>query len=503
SPGDVPEPGGHDFFLKYQFRPHLIYVGSSDAMLHAFFLVDTNVGGTVYTAGTEAFAFLAPDMMPAVRAQFVQGGQRPDPYEHIFGLADSPKAKTMCVSRCSDAANAVWKTLLIMPEGYGGGNTFMLDVTSPFGTSGLADPPVTVQWHTAYGASATTYGNLLGNTISLPAYYFNRNANLDDYRVGFASGYPVTDGSTTQGRSLVTASASTGTVLSHYDVAPAIACTQEYTALTDFATARDFATGQDDKLLAGYFGDTSGQLFRYMIDSGLTVDQSFTCNHPLHFSPTVVQLDRDATTTSYAHQIFPVQVTNSNLDLDTTSLPPSKMVIWKESVNTDANGNITGLVKDSGWVAGGQITLTVGNNNEICGATQIDANGVVTCKTPMPLGARPTATPLGILLADASGFEVFTMWYVASTDGCTRGQTYMTIHRIYGNNKVEQRMAAVVANEPVTSPVILGGRIYLFGSTGAVEVTGLNPDSVAPGRAIPPNAGIGQFLRYDWHEILQ
>ncbi len=502
SPGDSPEPGSHDFFLKYQNRPHLIYVGSSDGMLHAFFLVDTNIGGTVYPAGTEAFAFLPPDLMSVVRQQYAQGGQKPDPFAHIFGLADSPKAKSLCVQHCNDAATAVWKTLLIMPEGYGGGNTFMLDVTNPFSTTGLADPPINVQWHTGYGSSASTYNNLLGNTISLPAFFFNRTTNLDDYRVGFASGYPVTDGSTTQGRAIIVSSASTGGIISSNNVAPASTCSQEYTALTDFATARDFARGQDNKLLAGYFGDTSGQLFRYMADTGVTVDQAFTCDHPLHFSPTVVQLDRDATTTSYGHMIFPVQVTNSNLDLDTVGLPPSKMVFWKENVSTDSNGNVTSLVKDTNWAGVGQVTLTVGNNSEICGITQTDAHGVVTCQTAMPLGARPTATPLGVLLADASGFEVFTMWYVASPDGCTRGQTYLTLHRMYANGVAEQRAGILAAHEPVTSPVILGGRIYLFGSTGAIEITGLLPDSVSPGRAVPPNAGMGLFQRYNWSEIL-
>ena len=471
-------------------------------MLHAFFLVDTVVGGNTYPAGTEAFAFLPPDMMPVVRQLYGQGGQKPDPFAHIFGLADSPKAKTMCVQNCADAETAVWKTLLVMPEGYGGGNTFMLDVTAPFTGTGLADPPVTVRWHTGFGGSAGTYNTLLGNTISLPAFFFLRTSSMDDYRVGFASGYPVTEGSSTQGRSLVTASAATGAVIAHHAVAPASTCTQEYSAITDFATARDFARGQDNKLIAGYFGDTSGQLFRYTLTGGVTLDQSMTCNHPLHFSPTVVQLDRDAVTTSFGHQIFPVQVTNSNLDLDTVALPPSKMVFWKESANTDSNGNVTSVVKDTDWVEGGEITLTVGNDDEICGVTETDANGVVTCTTSMPLGARPTATPLGVLLADASGFEVMTMWYEASPDGCTRGKTYFTLHRIYGSGSVDQRFGKMVAEEPVTSPVILGGRIYLFGSTGAMEITGMVPSTVSPGRALPPNGGTGQFVRYNWSEIL-
>jgi hypothetical protein len=226
-----------------------------------------------------------------------------------------------------------------------------------------------------------------------------------------------------------------------------------------------------------------------------------TCNHPLHFSPTVVQLDRDATTTTHGHQIFPVQVTNSNLDLDTTNLPPSKMVFWKEDAQSDTGGNITGIVKDTSWGNGGQITLTVGIDNEICGVTQTDTHGNVTCKTSLPLTARPTSTPLGLLLADASGFQVMTMWYVPAVDGCTRGQTYLTIHQMSATGIVSQRLGADVAAEPVTSPVILGGRIYLFGSGGAVDITSLVPDAVTAGRAIPPNGGKGTFTRFSWSEV--
>jgi hypothetical protein len=344
---------------------------------------------------------------------------------------------------------------------------------------------------------------LLGNTISLPAFFLNRTTAMDDYRVVFASGYSVTDGSTTQGRSLVTASAVTGNIVSTNAVTPAATCAQEYTALTDVATARDFAKGQDNKLIAGYLGDTSGQLFRFLLGSGTSVDQSFGCDHPLHFSPTVVQLDRDSYTSAFAHQIFPVQVTNSNLDIETAALPASKMVFWKENVQTDSFGNLGSVTKDTTWGNGGQITLTVGNDNEICGVTQVDPDGKVSCTGSLPAGARPTSTPVGLLLADGSGFEVMTMWYVFSPDGCTRGQTYFTIHRISATGTVSQRLGVSVANEPVTSPVILGGRVFIFGSSGATEISSLVPDTISVGRATPPNAGAGLYRRFSWSEVLE
>jgi len=504
SPGDIPQPGGHAFYLQHQNRPHLIYVGASDGLLHAFFLQDTTIGSTTFQAGTEAFAFLPPDMMTAVRNQYSQGGQKPDPRTFIFGLADSPKVKSLCVQNCSSAATAVWKTLLVMPEGYGGSNTFMLDVTSPFSPSGIADPPVTVQWHTGYGSSAATYRNLLGNTISLPAFFFNKTTEMDDYRIAFTSGYPVTHGSMTQGRAMITASAANGSIITSHALTPGSTCAQEYSALTDFATARDFAKNQANKLVAGYFGDTSGQLFRYLVGSAPTVAQSFTCNYPLHFSPTVVQLDRDSLVSGFSHQIFPVQVTNSNLDLDTAALPASTMVFLKETATADDDGNITSVAKDESFGNGGQITLTVGVDNQICGVTQTDAHGVVTCLTPMPATARPTSTPLGILLADASGFEILTMWYVPPVDACTRGQTYLTIHRMTASTgTITQKLGAAVASEPVTSPIILGGRVYIFGSSGAIEITNLMPSSIVAGRAVPTTtSATGNFIRYSWTEVL-
>jgi hypothetical protein len=376
-------------------------------------------------------------------------------------------------------------------------------VTAPFASNALADPPVRVQWHSGYGPSAATYDTLLGNTVSLPAFLFNKTSAMDDYRLAFVSGYPVTTGSTTQGRAAITASAATGAIRTTSTLTPAASCAQEYTALTDFAVARDFARAQDNKMVAGYFGDTSGQVHRFLLAGGIGRAQSLGCDHPLHFSPTVVQLDRDAVTSSFAHEIFPVQVTNSNLDRDTAALAPSKMVFWKEIVQTDTNGVVTDVVKDVNWGTSGQITLTVGVNDQICGVTQTDTNGVVTCQNPMPSTARPTSTPVGVLLRDASGFQVMTTWYVPAADGCTRGQSYLTVHQMTGGGTATQRVGAMVASEPVTSPVMLGGRIYIFGSSGAIDITKLIPDSVTPGRAVPPEAsGTAQFKQLAWWEVL-
>jgi hypothetical protein len=503
SPGDVPLPGGHAFFLKYMTRPHLIYVGSSDQMLHAFFLENTKVGTSTFIGGQEAFAFIPPDLLPNLRKLYAQGGQEINPFKHIFGLADSPKVKSLCVSGCTDDSTAVWKTLLIMPEGYGGSETFMLDVTNPFGTNGLNDPPVNVQWHTGYGSNAGTYNNILGDTISLPAFLLNKTTGLNDYRVIYASGYAITDPPNQQGRTLVMSSAIDGSVISTSSVSPA-PCSQEYAALTDVATARDFAKGQNDKLVAAYFGDTSGQLWRYTLGGGLTRAYNFTCDQPLHFSPTVVQLDRDSIYSTHAHEIYLVQVTNSNLDLDTVSKPASKLIFAKEKAVVDVNGNITDVATDTTWGTGGQIVLTTGTN-QICAVTHMASDGkTVVCDTVLPTNARPTSTPMGILKADASGFQVVTMWYSTPSDVCQLGKTYLTVHQMT-NNAVTQRAGYLVTStNPATSPVIISGRVFVFGGAGTFDnATTFLPDVISAGSAVESSPYSGQFTRFNWTEVLE
>jgi hypothetical protein len=523
-PGDIPLPGGHDFYVAHKDRPHLVYVGSSDGMLHAFFLEQTTLGSNTYPAGSEAFAFIPPEMLPVIKRLYAQGGQKTDPYHHVFGLADSPKAKSMCVSGCSDPTTAVWKTLLLMPEGYGGRETFMLDVTSPFSSTGVADPPVTVRWHTGYGSSAADYVDYLGNTISLPAFFMNKTSALDDTRVVFASGYATNPSKTNQGRTLITASAASGVIKNHFvldptqtaldSTPPAVDpdapdnsdCGIPYAALTDVATARDFGKDQNNRMLAAYFGDTYGRLWRYTLGSSLSQPAyNFGCGHPLHFSPTIVQLDRDDFNSSHAREIYPVVVTNSNLDLDTTDRVPSQMIFLKEIAQVDKDGNLTGVAQDMTWGNNtGRITLTVGNDAEICGVTHKDSvTKLITCTTSMPLAARPTSTPLGLLRGDASGFQVMTMWYVPAADGCTKGVTYLTIHEMTSGN-IDQLLGAAVAQEPVTSPVVLRGRIYLFGSSGAYDITNLASDTVVTtGRAIEPTSLGGNFARFNWTELFE
>jgi hypothetical protein len=450
-PGDSPLPGGHQFYVQHKDRPSLTYVGSNDGMLHAFFTKDTTIGGSSFPAGSEAFAYVPRDMLSKITQLYVQGGQKADPKKHIFGLANSAKVKNLCVSGCADSRTALWKTVLVMPQGWGGNQLFVLDVTNPFHSTGLHDPPFKVMWNSADGVQAPTYASALGLTLSVPAFMFNKTDAMNDYRLVFASGYGASGSN--QGRELVIASATTGAVLERKSASPSGSCAQDFTLLSDVATARNYAKGEAWRLAAAYVGDTWGNLWRYASNGDFRSVASFGCQHPLHFAPTVVQLDRD-NPNNKPGEIYVVQVTNSSLDPQTGAFSPSQMIILKDQM--DANGV---PAVDTSFGTEGRIIVP-----ELCAELTGSA-----CTTPMPVNARPASTPMAVLKADGSGFKLFAMWYTPAAFECGKGQTFLTIHDV-ANGVVTQKVGVAVAPEAAMGTVFVGGKVFVASSTGVQDI---------------------------------
>jgi hypothetical protein len=404
--------------------------------------------------------------------------------------------KSVCVQSCDDPADAVWKTTLAMTEGWGGNGLFMLDVTNPLPASG---PPFHLLWSSSASNRASSYASALGLTVSVPAFTFIPGAGMNDHRLLLASGYPVDESSSTQGRSLVSASVQDGRLMTEQRITPSGgACPQEYTLLTDVATARlhmrdasGTANGRK-QLLAGYFGDTWGNLWRYSPASGGTqLVSAFGCDHPLHFSPTVVQLDADDPTNGNAGQVYLVQVTNSTLDRETEGYPASRMVILKEVVNGAGTPSI-----DSSFGSNGQVVLTGSNPRQLCAVSNISGD---SCLTALPATARPLATPTGLIKPDGTGFVLLSNWYVPAGDGCGKGATYLQIHDVSGST-VSLKQALRIADEPVVNPIIVNGLLMISASGGPLAVGGgvtLKVES-----ATQPLSNVGDpFQLSNWVEI--
>lgn len=481
-PGAETNDGGLAFAEKYKDRPHITYVGSDDGMLHAFHT------GT----GKEAFAYLPPQMLSTVTKLYAQGGQVPDPDAHIFGMASSPKVKTLCTANCNDKTAAVWKTVLSMTDGFGGSESFMLDITDP-----TASPPFNVMWHSSFNESASKYNTALGQTISVPAFFYNHTTGQDEYRLIFTSGYPVTTGSTDQGRWIVTANAATGEVIKQNKISAIGGCgtTPEFTMLTDVSTSRDYQV--KNQLLGAYAGDTWGNLWRFTMAGDPVSVMSLGCNQPLHYTPTVVQLDRDDAT-NHPREIFLVQATNSPLDDVTKDFAASRLVIRKEVYNAQTNT----LNVDSTFGSGGQITLTVGGSAQMCAVSNASGS---TCTTTLPAGSRPLGTPLAILKQDGTGFTIMSSWFTPDAQGCTKGTTYLQLHQINVNSgQVTLKQALKISDEPVSSPIVAGDKIVIMTSTGPVLLSGSITQSFVAGQSSPALNGspAEPFKILGWSESL-
>jgi hypothetical protein len=497
-------PGSAEFATAHAQRPPLIYVGSSNGMLHAFFATSTTIGASTYAGGKEAFAYIPPDMLPVITKLYAQNGQLPNPSAHVFGLANSPRVRDVCVSGCSAAATATWKSVLVMPEGHGGNRLFTLDVTQPFDAGGVKSattaPPVQILWHSDYVAGAATYASALGKTLSLPAFYLAKSATWGDQRMMFTSGY----GTGSQGTVLVNASALTGSILDTDTIAKTGACgagAQRFTLLGDVSTARNYDATDRFYMLAGYFGDTWGNLWRYLptfdgdgnaTNAGaVSLVESIGCAHPIHFAPTVVQLDR-LDPAIEPRSVFIAQVTNSSHDPDTGGFAASKLVIRKETLGASA------AEVDEDFGTAGRVSLSADQPSEICAVTA--ANG--SCSTPLPAGSRPAASPLGVLKGDGSGFLLLTPWLVPGANACAQTKTYLTLHEVTLTG-ASLKQAILLANEAVTNVMVLRGKVLYASSTqGIVDVSGRLSQRFESGAdATTPSTGTTTFQKTSWQEL--
>ena len=452
-----------------------------------------------------------------IRRLYAQGGQRPAPKDHLFGLANSAKVKKICVSNCSASSGHAEKILLVLPEGFGGNETFMLDITSPFGTSGVkntaADPPVQVRWHTEHAVPTDSdrlaNNTALGRTISVPGYYFGKSSAMDDYRLVAASGYTEAT-SSSAGLEIVTTNGWLGNVTSHVSTAglgggcskPKVDPT-EPTILADVAVASRQGKQDKSRIAAAYVGDTWGNLFRYvpaadaagMLGTAaptISLVESVGCSHPLHFAPTVVQLDL-FDSGNRPGEIFLVQLTNSASDPRTapvgSAFPASQMIIRKDVAQAGS-----AVAADADWGTGQRVVLSSDNSAQICGVWNAAAK---TCTTPLPGGARPLGSPTAVLRQDGDGFALITMWYWSDGNGCSRGKTFLTMHMVSAvDETVRQVHGEEVGTEPVIGAVFVGAKLVVVRQSGpkTVVLAGLN---VVP--AVASSTGT-RYRRTTWVE---
>jgi hypothetical protein len=516
-------------------RPNLLYVGGDDGMLHAFFAQPATLSlkysgaSLTFMGGEEAFAFIPNDMLSVITRQYAQGGQKisPDQASHIFGLAGSPKVKDLCKgSTCAKSDGSDWHTVLVMPEGIGGNKPFALDITGVIDQTNLLAQAPSLLWDPGIkmgSSDATTWDQSLGQTESIPAFYFNGyslSTGAADNRMVLASGYRTKAGSTydNQGLRILNVDAVTGAVNEYKNVSNSTSCSQTRAVLADIALARDYSSAQTaQNLRAGYVGDTWGNLYQYVPGQALYNPAlfQFGCGQPIHFAPAVVQLERANVNSPSKGLIYVVQVTNSNLDSATqpvsSAYPPSELVV------TRLNSASSPPAVDATFNTTGQIVLTLNSSattNRICLNTTIK-DGTITCPdgAVVPSTARPMGTPTAILRPDGLGFQVITTWYDATaiSNNCSSGHqfsvgtSYITVHEFDYNGAWYQIAGMTVAGSVVTGVAFAGTGLFVDGilnGGGGVAGQTIAGQTFGSAQQLANGSSLERYTRTNWTERL-
>ncbi|MBI4916007.1 MAG: hypothetical protein HY825_09165 [Acidobacteria bacterium] len=196
----------------YSGRHSVIWVGSSDGMLHAIDVID----------GAEILALIPPDQLAkqvqlhdtflthfdytAATDDYVTG-QLMTASNHVYGVASSPRfgdvwATTSTGWPCASGTGC-YKTVLLASEGPGGTGLYAFDVTHPYARDlnadgdtddqGEMDPnydasvPVKPLWGvTRDGAAGTTVNANLGSTWSVPAL---GGSSQSEWEIVFGAGW--------------------------------------------------------------------------------------------------------------------------------------------------------------------------------------------------------------------------------------------------------------------------------------------------------------------------
>ena len=524
-PGPSQLPGGTHFSNVYLNRPELVYLGADDGMLHAFYAAN----------GLEAFAFLPADMVPVVAKLYAQGGQRYSPNDHVWGLAGSPKVKNLCVENCgtpaknltcSDAADGVysdgcpkWKTILVMGAGMGGNRPFALDITDAAGSPSLKSD--SLLWHAGYTpTSGVLHSTSFGQTLSVPAFAYKRTTGEND--VLMVSGTASSNSTT-----LIDALAGTGAAATPATttVSGSSTCSQTFEVAADVAIARDnYGNPPDQNLLATYVADTSGTVHQYygssLTSDGTPTPISLGCTQPLHFSPAVVQLNRN-NKDSKDNTVFLAQVTNSILDPNTNDPNnPSELVVARLlSVVPSSGTTAPAPTKDTSFGTGGSITLAAGPSGQLCGVTATGRTSTdSSCGSggsTLPATARPTGTPVAVLRSDATGFQLYTTWYdppKANWDNCaasaTSGNSYITVHQFLtaGSGSWAQLYGWMIPHQYVTGVQFAGTTLFITygdgGAPGTPQPGTFNQTFLTPSQSHMGRLAGDRFVRTAWTERL-
>lgn len=409
------------FRKTYMNRERLTYVTSNDGFVHAFRAKD----------GTEAFAFLVPNLLPKVYELWQQGGQDGDPQNFKWLLASSPRVEDVPVA----SSTLGWATHMAVSMGPGGKHFVVLDITNPSscvaGQCSVNSPPLKVVAH-SMDLSVST---LLGETWSVPAYYYRSGTSgTVSGNLAMGSGYSTTgeEGNYYLSYStLYNAPASSH----HAENAPLV----DYAVLPNTTAAVDEENGR--QVVATYQADLNGRILRYdQGDANLgTTLLSLGAGAPFYYSPAALYIGNDT--------VILAAVSDSQDEASPAASVEAKLIIRSEK------DGIVDLVNDT-------ITCDV---SDICSRSSGCPDDIPSDCTAPTAKAKPVSKPLLLQNEVSNGvfkYEAFYLVYDPPTSACRTGKSWLI--RISTDGTTQQLVSSVPYDDTrATGLTTIGGGVDL------------------------------------------
>ena len=422
---DTSQGGSASFLADKVHRTRVVYAGSNDGALHAFWAGDwdTGTGSYGYGDGREMFAYIPGSLLTKMSWMVPSPGTK-----HLYYVDSSPRIADVWLDANNNnlKESTEWKTVLISGFRSGGSGYFALDITNPpSGTS------TTGYDNTIYPIALWEYNDsaVLGESWSEP--YIAKvkirgnatdNAAVRDRWVAVFGGGKSDEG---QGRTLIILDIKTGTPLKVFD---------NVAGITDDIIASPTAVVDGSGYLRYvYVPDISGNLYKFdlrTVGTGSTGYGEWTVVK--RFSPSALPTLNGAQPAYHRAEVAVVTDSNRWIYFGTGNqdAPISDTGTGKFFGIHDIDGSTPTLIAES------SLTPVHTNMNLAAGTTTVGASGWKIDLSLVPANSFDTGTHTGEkVLSDPVVFNnnvFFTTYTGTSTTPCLGGG----IARIYGVNQL-------------------------------------------------------------------
>jgi type IV pilus assembly protein PilY1 len=520
---DVDYPGYHTFQTTYANRKPVVYAGANDGMLHGFdasFTASTNLPTS--TSGNEVLGYV-PSPVYSNLAQLTSIN-----YSHKYFVDASPMVGDACLSDCTTAANAAWRSILVGGLGAGGRGYYALNVTDP-STFSESTPANTALWEFTSADDADVGYTYETPPVSQSSGQPKQIVELQNgkWAAIMGNGYTTTDGGSGHACLFVLylsgPTGTGGTWQSGTDYVKI--CADSSSTDNGLSTPTPFDSNGDGLADTVYAGDIKGNLWKFDLSNMATCASTPSSCVAYSGSPLYVAMDGSSNRQpiTYAPDVTLLSSGGNMVYFGT-----GKFIELADKTST-AQQTIYGIQDNGATVSGrsalNSLILTTSGSTR----TTTVCNGSTTPSCTVPTSPKGWYLDLTADGTNPSEFMVgnpklvsgilFFNTYTPSSAICDNGTSYlMALNYLTGGVPTTQIFdtngdGTIDSSDALVSGIsvvaTLGGSTLIrpaAGSSMGVAVTSSIDSSSGSGSGLGSNninLGSGTGKRITWHEIVE